>query len=242
MKRILYVLHSGITGGTFLTNKDLMKHVEKEFDVYLLGAENDYLRLFKYSEDNLNLIKEYPRNIKSNVPIEGHYTINKKWSAKDFHNSWLSYIYFDIMINYKIDIVHIRHLINHSFDLPQVAKKLNIPVVLSIHDFYFLCPFYTLLDENHEYCEAKCSDNQENCYCPMQSLSDINSKEIIPVWRKNVLEMFSYVDYFITTSEIVKDLFISIYTDRNIINNNNFKVIEHGRDFPKIDKKHIKNI
>lgn len=237
MKRILYVLHSGITGGTFLTNKDLMKHVEKEFDVYLLGAENDYLRLFKYSEDNLNLIKEYPRNMKSNVPVEGHYTINKKWSAKDFHNSWLSYIYFDILINYNIDIVHIRHLINHSFDLPQVAKKLDVPVVLSIHDFYFLCPFYTLLDENNEYCEAQCSNNNKNCFCPMKSLSDINSKEIIPTWRENVLKMFSYVDYFITTSEIVKELFLSVYTDRNIINNENFKVIEHGRDFPKINGK-----
>lgn len=237
MKRILYVLHSGITGGTFLSNKDLMKHVEKKFDIYLLGAENDYLRLFKYSKDNLNLIKEYPRYMNVNVPIDNSNTIIKKWSAKEFHNSWLSYIYFDILINLKIDIVHVRHLINHSFDLPQVAKKLGIPVVLSIHDFYFLCPFYTLLDENNNYCEAKCSNNHENCFCPMKSLSDINSKEIIPIWRKNVLEMFSYVDYFVTTSEIVKDLFLRVYTDLNIINNENFKVIEHGRDFPKIDKK-----
>ena len=225
-----------MTGGTFLTNKDLMKHVEKNFDVYLLGAENDYLRLFKYAEDSLNLIKEYPRYMNLNVPIDGLNTIINKWSAKEFHSSWLSYIYFDILINFNIDIVHIRHLINHSFDLPQVAKKLNIPVVLSIHDFYFLCPFYTLLDENNEYCEAQCSNNNKNCFCPMKSLSDINSKEIIPTWRENVLKMFSYVDIFVTTSEIVKDLFLSVYSDRNIINNENFKVIEHGRDFPKINR------
>ena len=75
MRRILYVLHSGMTGGTFLTNKDLMKHVEKNFDVYLLGAENDYLRLFKYAEDSLNLIKEYPRYMNLNVPIDGLNTI-----------------------------------------------------------------------------------------------------------------------------------------------------------------------
>ena len=237
MRRILYVLHSGITGGTFLTNKDLMKNVEKKYEIFLLGAENDSFRLFSYFRGKLNLIKTYPRNIKLNETINDSYQDVQRWSAKEFHNSWLTYIYFDILINLKIDIVHIRHLINHSFDLPQVAKKLGIPVVLSIHDFYFLCPFYTLLDENNNYCAGECPDNHENCYMPMNSLNDLNSKDIIPIWRKNVLEMFSYVDYFVTTSDIVKNLFLSIYKDRNIINEENFKVIEHGRDFPKLRKK-----
>ena len=33
MKKILYVLHSGITGGTFLTNRDLMGNVEGEYEI-----------------------------------------------------------------------------------------------------------------------------------------------------------------------------------------------------------------
>lgn len=234
MKRILYVLHSGITGGTFLTNKDLMKNIEEEYEVYLLGAENDYFALFKFSNKNLNLIKKYPRNIKLNVPVNNINFDVCKWSAKEFHNSWLSFIYFDILINFKIDLVHIRHLINHSFDLPYVAKKLGIPVVLSIHDFYFICPFYTLLDENTEYCAGKCSKNLKNCYVPMNSLNNINSKKLIPSWRSNVLKMFRHIDYFISTSNIIKNLFLSVYTDENIINTNNFKIIEHGRDFPKL--------
>lgn len=135
MKRILYVLHSGVTGGTFLTNKDLMKNVQKKFNVFLLSAEKDTLNLYNYVNNELILIKEYDRNY--------------KWSAKDFHNNWLSYIYFDILNEYKIDIIHIRHLLNHSFDLPKIAKKLNIPVVLSFHDFYFICPFYVLLNEDN---------------------------------------------------------------------------------------------
>ena len=50
--------------------------------------------------------------------------------------------------------------------------------------------------------------------------------------------MFSFVDYFVTTSNIVKNLFLSIYDDDSIINDNNFKVIEHGRDFPRLYKKY----
>ena len=238
MKKILYVLHSGVRGGTFLTNKDLMKNVEKRYDVYLLGAENDFFRLYSFSKGKLETIKEYSRYLNVNVKINNSNKEIIKWSAKKFHSSWLSFIYFDILTNYDIDIVHIRHLINHSFDLPVVAKKLGIPVVLSMHDFYFICPFYVLLDENYNYCEGCCNSNDKNCYCPLNSLRDINSKEFIGEWRENVLKLFSFVDYFITTSPIVKDLFLSIYDDASIINDDNFKVIEHGRDFPRLYKKY----
>lgn len=236
MKKILYVLHSGVTGGTFLTNKDLMRNVQKNYEVYLLTAENNVLKLYEYFENKLNFIKKYPRHLNINVPINDLDIDLNEWNAMEFHNSWLSFIYFDILTKFNIDIIHIRHLINHSFDLPQVAKKLGVPVMLSIHDFYFICPFYVLLDENNQYCAGNCRDNNENCYCPMDPLKNINSKEIISEWRENVLNMFSFVDYFVTTSEIVKKLFLDIYRDESIINSDNFKVIEHGRDFPELNK------
>ena len=236
MKKILYVLHSGVTGGTFLTNKDLMRNVQEKYEIYLLTAENNDFKIYNYSENELKFIKKYPRHLNINVMIEDSNIEKHVWNAKEFHNSWITFIYFDILTKFDIDIIHIRHLINHSFDLPQVAKKLNIPVMLSLHDFYFICPFYVLLDENNQYCGGICEDNNENCYCPMDSLENINSKEIISEWRKNVLKMFSYVDYFITTSQIVKKLFLNIYEDETIINSDNFRVIEHGRDFPELNK------
>lgn len=235
-KTILYVIHSGVTGGTFLTNKDLMKNVEKDYNVYLLAAEDKVFKLYSFSNNNLKIVKTYRRYPKLNVESDEdrEYELNK-WSCKEFHNIWLSYIYFDILVNYNVNIIHIRHLINHSFDIVEVAKQLNIPVVLSMHDFYFICPFFTLLDENNNYCEGKCVKNSKNCYVPMSSLEDIEvCKDFIPTWQKNVLKMFSNVEYFVTTSEIVKKLFLSIYTDRTIINEDNYKVIEHGRDFPKL--------
>lgn len=239
MKRILYVLHSGVTGGTFLTNKDLMRNVQKDYEIYLLTAEYNDLKIYRYYENELKFIRRYPRHLNINVPVNDSDVDFHIWNAEEFHNSWFTFIYFDILTRFDIDIVHIRHLINHTFDLPQVAKKLGIPVMLSMHDFYFICPFYVLLDENQQYCAGKCSDNRENCYCPMNSLENINSKEIILQWRKNVLKMFSYVDYFVTTSKIVKKLFLDIYSDRSIINSENFRVIEHGRDFPKLDKNYF---
>ena len=212
----MYVLHSGTTGGTFLTNKDLMKNVCNTFQVFLLSAENDFLSLFKY-DGELVLVKKFMRK--------------DTWSANKFHDSWLTYVYFDILLNFKIDLVHIRHFINHSFDLPEVAKRLKIPVIVSLHDFYLICPYYVLLDENNKYCAGKCNDNFESCYNSLASLNNINSKKIIPIWRYNVSKMIKSVDYFITTSDFVKNLFLSIFPELSDIS---FDVIEHGRDFPII--------
>ena len=229
MKRILYVLHSGMAGGSFFTTKDLMNHFGEENTIYLLSGEKNSLRFYEYSNNDFKLIKEYPRH----YIVNNSENKNMEWSCKEFHDSWLTYIYFTILKKYDIDLVHIMHLINHSFDLPQLAKKFNIPVILSIHDFYFLCPFYTLLDENKKYCGGVCKDNDKNCYVPMDSLSDINSKEFIDEWRENTLKMFQYVDVFISTSDIIKELFLSIYPS---INSETFKIIEHGRDLAKIEE------
>lgn len=221
MKRILYVLHSDTNGGTFFTNNDLMRNVVEYYDVYLLAANNNYLKLFTYSAGELVLIKEFARK--------------NHWSAKNFHDSWLNYIYYIILTSYDIDIVHIRHFINHSFDLPEISKKLDIPVVVSLHDFYLACPYYVLLDENNEYCGGKCKENSSNCYNSLASLKDINSKEIIDEWRSEVRHMMNFVDYFITTADFVKNLFISVYPEMEDMD---FDVIEHGRDFPKLESKY----
>lgn len=217
---------------------DLINNLNERYDIFILGAENDSLRLYEIIKEKPKLIKIFPRNFKLRKSNEESTTLINKWSAREFHNSWATFVYFEILIEYNIELVHIMHLINHSFDLPQVANKLGIPVILSIHDYYFLCPFYTLLDENNNYCEAKCNKNNKNCYMPWDILEDINSKDIIPEWRENILKMFAFINYFIAPSEIIKDLFLSIYKDTKIINENNFKVIEHGRNFPKITKKY----
>lgn len=227
-----------MTGGTYHSTMDLIRNINEKYDILVLGAESDSLRLYAFSNGKLKLINKYSRNFKLRKSSEETSLLVNKWSAKEFHNSWLTYVYFEILTKYNVNLIHIMHLINHSFDLPKVADKLNIPVILSIHDFYFLCPFYTLLDENKTYCEAKCKQNNKNCYLPWNILGDINSKEIIYEWRENILEMFSFVKFFVAPSTIVKEIFFSTYNNKDIINETNFKIIEPGRNFPKIKKEY----
>lgn len=222
MKRILYVLHSGKAGGVYLNVLDIIKNLDAEkFETYLLFSETHELLLYKYN-NQLELIRSYSKS---------------QWDITEFNNSWLSYVYYDILIKEKIDIVHINHFINHSFDMPSIAKSLGIKVVITFHDYYLLCPFYTLIDENNEYCGGNCKNNNINCYKP-SIIHNINSKQFINTWRQKVNKMFSDVDYFIAPSNFTKNIFLSFYKDRNIINEDNLIVIEHGGDYPDIKSLH----
>lgn len=218
-KRILYVVHRG-GGGTQFTNKDLMKHVQNVLDCFILVSNAEEVILSRYKNNKFEVISTWK--------------IKSKWSAKNFYNDEFRNIYFNVLTALKIDIIHIRHLIQHTFDLPLIAEKLEIPVIFSFHDFYLICPSYNLLDDKNNYCAGNCTEGNEQCKIPMAILNDLPIlRSFIPKWRMHVSNILSKASAFVTTSEIVKKIFISIYPQ---LSNEEFEVIEHGRDFRKINK------
>jgi glycosyltransferase involved in cell wall biosynthesis/spore maturation protein CgeB len=52
----------------------------------------------------------------------------------------------------RIDIAHFHHLIYHPLSLPLVARSMGIPVIMSLPDFYPVCPHYNLIDNEKRYC------------------------------------------------------------------------------------------
>ena len=218
-KRILYVLHNG-GGGTLHTNEDLMSNIQNKLDCYVLLSSAKKVTLQKYVHNKFEEIYSW--------------TIKSKWSAKNFHNLEFRDIYFNVLTELKIDIVHIRHLIKHTFDLPDVARSLGLPIITSFHDFYFICPSYNLLDENNVYCAGICTEGRGQCNVSMDILKDLPPlKTFVKKWRNEVAKVFSKSSAFVTTSEVVKQIFINIYPE---LSKKEFKVIEHGRDFKKIKK------
>lgn len=214
-KRILYVHHQG-TGGTPETNKDLMSIVENDYDCFLLVSNGKKLILSHFINNTLEIVEEF--EVK-----------NEEWLLEKYYIEEFRDIYFNILFKYSIDLVHIRHLIYHTFDLPKVANLLNIPVELSFHDFYFVCPSYTLIDGNNKYCGGNCTNSDSTCYMPLNNITKItNIKDYIKTWHEEINSLFSYIDNFITTSEIVKQIFLNTYPS---MDSNKFYVIEHGRDF-----------
>jgi glycosyltransferase involved in cell wall biosynthesis len=59
------------------------------------------------------------------------------------------------------DLVHVHHLAGHTFSLAAVARRLRIPVVMQVQDWWALCARVNLLDRDGNRCSgpaaAKCA-------------------------------------------------------------------------------------
>jgi glycosyltransferase involved in cell wall biosynthesis len=51
----------------------------------------------------------------------------------------------DVIDEVRPDIIHLHHLLKHPLGLIERLVTSDIPVVVSVHDHFFLCPDYTLL-------------------------------------------------------------------------------------------------
>ncbi len=60
-----------------------------------------------------------------------------------------------VLEGFRPDLVHVHHLMHHSLELPALAKAVDVPVLMTLHDYWLACPrFGQLLDHEGEICET----------------------------------------------------------------------------------------
>lgn len=193
---ILFVLHNFFdenynhpVGGTEYHVKDIISEL-KDYYAFVLVSNGNELVLKQYL--NGDFIAKY------------HFPLKDSLSLQHFHHREYSDIVERILGSFEISLIHIHHLIKHSFDIPYIAHKNNIKVIMTLHDYYLICPRVNLLDENNQYCinirsESKCTQclhTSHGFHTPF-----------INKWKEKVIEMTEYVDRFITPSDFTKGLF-----------------------------------
>jgi GT2 family glycosyltransferase/glycosyltransferase involved in cell wall biosynthesis len=212
-RRVLSVIHDG-GGGTPQTNLDLMCALNDSYETRVLRSRIGSLLLERPSD----------RGVEWSQPIV------PGWRITDIERDDLRRTYLEVLEDWDPDLLHIRHLIGHSFDLPRAARALRIPVILSLHDFYLACPTIHLLDETGRFCGGRCTDTPGPCLPPTRKLAGHPPLKHAWVheWRRHVTEMFRYVDALVTTTPDAVTVFQANF-DPELMPP--IEVIEHGRDF-----------
>jgi GT2 family glycosyltransferase/glycosyltransferase involved in cell wall biosynthesis len=213
--RALFVLATK-TGGTPQTNQDLMQAIGSNFETFVLysNAKKIDLLYFNngvYQEVDSKLLTE-------SIEVFPH----RSEEYDEVVSQW--------MIEYSIELVHIRHIAWHSHGLVDVAKLLGLPVVFSFHDFYTVCPTVKLLDGDQKYCGGRCTKSEKSCSYDLwkgDGLPELKNSAIHD-WKINNEIMLKKCDAFVTTSEYAKDVIIENYP---FLNRRVFPVVPHGRDF-----------
>jgi GT2 family glycosyltransferase/glycosyltransferase involved in cell wall biosynthesis len=213
--RVLFVLHQA-GGGTPYTSRDLMGALADRYSSYVLVSDALWLRLFRYETGSLVLVEKF--------------SLRRKWRITEFSRPDYRGIVFSLLVKYRFELVHIRHLLGHTFDLPEIAARLRIPVILSFHDFYISCPTMHLIDDHGKYCGGICTPGLGQCRLPKALARDVPAPlkhNWLKTWRQNVERMFEHVDAFVTTSYAAKEVYVHSLP---VLRGGTFEVIEHGRD------------
>ncbi|MGR5120652.1 glycosyltransferase [Vibrio astriarenae] len=222
--RIMYVL-STMTGGTPQTNRDLMKGVSENYDSLVLSCDRNNIKVLELKE-NSYVEKEI-------------FSLNEPIFFAEHGSSEYREIVASILFKYNIDILHIRHIAWHDLKLPEIAKKLDLKVVYSLHDFYTICPSVNLLDSDSNYTPGGADKNIANPLWKDDTCLPVD-KEYKELWRSRMQDSLQNADKFITTNSSSKEIlqtYLPLLKERD----DDFLVIPHGRSFDEFFKKETRS-
>ncbi|MCD7820159.1 MAG: glycosyltransferase [Lachnospiraceae bacterium] len=220
-KNILYLAQSDFleeaddhVGGIQLHVKDLTMGLKDRYNIFVAARDQNYVRCTGYTDDKIVKLKFYVGD-KPDFPV--------------FRSQKLREIYDNLLNAFSIDMVHVHHVLGMSLEIYEAARKLGIPVITTIHDYYMVCPSGVLLD----YKGNACDKNVKSCeYCreclsnKFQYASTVNYQNI---WRKRNLEALRISDKIVVPSVHTGDVISDVYPEIR----EKVQVIGHGTDLRK---------
>ncbi|PPD16068.1 MAG: hypothetical protein CTY25_03595 [Methylobacterium sp.] len=215
LPRVLFVI-STETGGTPQTNRDLMNALSGEFEPWLMRCNGSEIKLWKVEPGQDRLVEV----IEFKEPIEPLIHRSQEYDAA----------LFGLLSRHAFELVHARHLGWHGLGLQAVCKRLGLPFVLSLHDFYTVCPSIKLLDENNRYCGGKCTATPGECAVELWDRKSFPplKNQFIRKWQASFATILQESDALVTTSGFAHKTFLDNYPK---LAEQDFRVIPHGRNF-----------
>lgn len=142
-------------------------HVSNGYPLTDRGGVAEYVRLLSHELGEKNEVTVFARewtyqgnqyNTRSvfdgNVGID--YITNNIAYPSDFSlsytNNAIDKIFEAELLKRRPDVIHFHHLLGLSGNLPVIARKLNIPFLFTIHDYWYICPCTRLYTRQKTVC------------------------------------------------------------------------------------------
>ena len=130
-----------------------------------------------------------------------------------------------VLSEWKPDVVHFQHLLYHSLRLPTIAARAGVASLLTLHDFWLLCPQINLLDHqqriswpiNRRNCIACCEVTVQRQYSwrrlwgwepTLLARRMLRASYLTLARPLQVGRVFRDIGLFIAPSEHVRDRFV----------------------------------
>lgn len=228
-KNVLFVLHNDFlegknhpVGGTEFHVKDIIEHVENVNPIVTYVRKQEIV-VQVFVEDEV---------IELTFPIGS--------MIYDFTTNSYSYKRkMEYVIDYfNIECIHIHHFKTHTMDLVDIAEERSIPLFITLHDFYCICPKIKLLNKDNVYCIE--SRNKEVCHECLRHAFGYNSLQL-EQWNEKMYKALSSAKKVYTPSHSAKNIIEQYYQEALGNFNVEIEVVEHGIDPKNILKKAQEN-
>ncbi len=218
---ILFIIHDwknvpDTVSGTTLHAWDIIKKLVKYYNFHILIAE-----------DNIYKIYSYWGNINNKTEIQ--YNSIDSFTQNNFYNKKYSLMLQEIIERLNINCIHIHHLKGHYFDAIDVSKKNKLKVILTIHDYYLVCPTINKLYLDKQQCDNPSVDKCSVCLNARYTTID-RGLHFIKRWKTICHEELKKCDLLIAPSYAAKNEILKSYDDLKI------EIIEHGTDIYNFEK------
>jgi glycosyltransferase involved in cell wall biosynthesis/GT2 family glycosyltransferase len=104
------------------------------------------------------------------------------------------------------DLLHIHHLAGHAFSPAGVARRLGIPIVLQIQDWWFLCARVNLFDRDGNRCTGPGFEKCARCVTLTKvAPSPITNRLLHAARRSAARKAIDAADAYVAGSEAIRD-------------------------------------
>ena len=116
-----------------------------------------------------------------------------------------------------------------SLDIADICAAMRIPLIVSLHDYYPVCPTTQLLDDQMRFCGGRCTPGQGTCFVDFPWLGDLPhlKHDYVHTWRAMFAPVLEQADALVTTAPSAKQVILNGFPQLAAAD---FRVIEHGRD------------
>jgi glycosyltransferase involved in cell wall biosynthesis/GT2 family glycosyltransferase len=106
-------------------------------------------------------------------------------------------------------LLHIHHLAGHAFSLARVARRLGIPIVLQIQDWWFLCARVNLYDRDGKRCTGPGLEKCARCVTLTKvAPSAITNRLLHAARRSAARDAIDAADAYVAGSEAIRDDYV----------------------------------
>ena len=215
--RVLQVVHGfppKQRAGTEIYTYYLSKELAKNHEVHVLYPKLEHVKkptFLSFNRENLVLHElKYPTSRMQRF-------INMLFFENTYINKEIEDLFRTLITDIDPNIIHFEHLIGLSSTFIEIAGELKIPTVITLHDYWFICPNIQLLKYDYTICNGPKANKCHKCWIKKHSktLSEALNKYYIPEFLtlkpfETILKFLNSMKKFEKRIEYMKSILLKV--------------------------------